>query len=50
MTKSQFDKRLAKSASNVAVGVHLRNSLVKVKRTHLMNHNQPMAEIHMESA
>ena len=45
MAESQPDKSLAKSASNVSTGVHLKNSPVKVKDTHLMNNNQPMAEI-----
>ena len=41
---SQSDRNLAKNASNVSAGVHLRNGPVKVKDTHLMN-NQPIAEI-----
>ena len=45
MAESQPHKSLAKSASNVSAGVHLRNSPVKVKDTHLMNNNQPVADI-----
>ena len=45
VAESQPDKSLAKNASNVSTGVYLRNSPVKVKDTHLMNNNQPMAEI-----
>ena len=43
--ESQPNKGLAKSASNVSTGVHLRNKPANVKDTPLMNNNQPMEEI-----
>ena len=42
---SQPDTSLAKIASNVSAGGHLKNRHVQVKDTHLMNNNQSMAEI-----
>ena len=45
MIKSQSEKCLAQNESNISVGVHVGSSLVKVKDTHLMNNNQPVAEI-----
>ena len=45
MIKSQSEKCLAQSESNISVGVHVGSSLIKVKDTHLMNNNQPVAEI-----
>ena len=45
MIKSQSEKCLAQNESNISVGVHVGSSLIKVKDTHLMNNNQPVAEI-----
>ena len=45
MIKSQFEKCLAQNESNISVGVHVGSSLTKVKDTHLMHNNQPVAEI-----
>ena len=45
MIKSQSEKYLAQNESNISVGVHFGSSLIKVKDTHLMNNNQPVAEI-----
>ena len=45
MIKSQSEKWLAQNESNISVGVHVGSSLIKVKDTHLMNNNQPVAEI-----
>ena len=44
-TESQSEKCLAQNESNISVGVHVGSSLIKVKDTHLMNNNQPVAEI-----
>ena len=45
MIESQSEKCLAQNESNISVGVHVGSSLMKVKDTHLMNNNQPVAEI-----
>ena len=45
MIKSQSEKCLVQNESNISVGVHVGSSLIKVKDTHLMNNNQPVAEI-----
>ena len=45
MIKSQSEKCLAQNESNISVGVDVESSLIKVKDTHLMNDNQPVAEI-----
>ena len=46
MIESQSEKSLAQNESNISVGVHdVGSRLVKVKDTHLMNNNQPVAEI-----
>ena len=45
MIESQSEKCLAQNESNISVGVHVGSSLIKVKDTHLMNNNQPVAEI-----
>ena len=45
MIESQSEKCLAQNESNISVGVHVGSSLTKVKDTHLMNNNQPVAEI-----
>ena len=44
MTESQSEKFLGKHTPNISVGIHVGSSLVKVKDTHLMNNDQPMAE------
>ena len=45
MIKSQSEKCSAQNESNISVGVHVGSSLIEVKDTHLMNNNQPVAEI-----
>ena len=45
MIKSQSEKCLAQNESNISVGVHVGSSQIKAKDTHLMNDNQPVAEI-----
>ena len=45
MIKSQSEKCLAQNEPNIYVGVHVGSGLIKVKDTHLMNNNQPVAEI-----
>ena len=45
MIKSQSEKCSSQNESNISVGVHVGSSLIKVKDTHLMNNNQPVAEI-----
>ena len=45
MIESQSENCLAKNASNISVGVHIGINLMKAKGTHLMNNNQPVAEI-----
>ena len=45
MIESQSEKCLAQNESNISVSVHVGSSLMKVKDTHLMNNNQPVAEI-----
>ena len=45
MIKSHSEKCLAQNEANISVGVHVGSSLIKVKDTHLMNNNQPVAEI-----
>ena len=45
MIESKSEKCLAQNESNIYVGVHVASSLTKVKDTHLMNNNQPVAEI-----
>ena len=45
MIKSQSEECLAQNESNISVGVHVGSSLIKVKDTHLMDNNQPVADI-----
>ena len=45
MIESQSEKCLVQNESSISVGVHVGSSLTKVKDTHLMNNNQPVAEI-----
>ena len=37
--------KMLSQTSNISVGIHVGSSLVKMEDTHLMNNNQPMAEI-----
>ena len=45
MIESQSENCLAKNASNISVGVHVGINLMTATDTHLMNNNQPVAEI-----
>ena len=45
MIESQSEKCLAQNEWNISVDVHVGSSLTKVKDPHLMNNNQPVAEI-----
>ena len=45
MIESRSEKCLAQNESFNSVGVHVGSSLTKVKDTHFVNNNQPVAEI-----